>query len=416
MSKSWQVTYDDIKNFIAQHPSIEINPGVMSIPTDVRPDFYRLFDALRDNFVKDNIPDFLEKTLALSSNHEGIRNKLSTGLGLEEIEIETSLNDFIRSPLGLMTGLLSEPAFDLLMGKSNPGTFDEISARKIVSAFETFFQQGYKSWLTLSLLQLMSPDSAFIVPLSNDVSAPYDYDIGNAGTQDKQMLPDAVPASRLSFNRTPYFVLLVPKVIVHSKRLNVFVSLLQEFRFVPTEARYRNQQIEWYRLPDLIAKLGQGRIWPDLVIYLARQPNDLLLVADMFNMARPDIIVNILHKRDLGDPGKLAMFKSQNDIFAPRLGSFIVSSEALSDAEMEACNSQIQPRAQRIENAEGKLPVGATQLPESPLTPTAPGGPLPRDIKVLGVGYDAGKLEPIADAIIQSQIYADLTSNQNVVT
>lgn len=416
MSKSWQVAYDEIKGFIAQHPSIEISPGVMSIPTDVRPDFYRLFDTLRDNFVKDNIPDFLEKTRALCSSHEETRNRLSTDLGLAEIEVETSLNDFIRNPIGLMTGLLSEPAFDLFAGKSTPGTFEEISARKIESAFEAFFHQGYKSWLTLSLLQLMSPDSAFIVPLSNDVSAPYDYDSGNAGAQDKQMLPDAVPASRLSFNRTQYFVLLVPKVIVHSKRLNVFVSLLQEFRFVPTEARYRNQQIEWYRLPDLIAKLGQGRIWPDLMLYLGRQPNDLLLVADMFNVARPDIIVNILHKRELGEPGKLAMFKSQNDIFAPRLGSFIVSPEALSDAEIETCNSQIQPQVQRIESAGGEVPVGETRLPENPLIPTVPGSPLPCDIKILAVGYDAGNLEPIADTIIHSPIYADLTSNHNVVT
>jgi hypothetical protein len=410
MVDNWQPGYNNLKEFISRHPSIEINTSVLSIPADTRSDFYRLFDIFRQNLVKDTIPDFLEKTRVLSGKHEETRHRLSADLGLTEIELENGLNDFIRNPLGMMTSLLSDPAFDLLMGKTDPNTLAETSAKKIIPAFDSLFRQAYKSWLTLSLLQLMSPDAAYVVPLSNDVSAPYDYDIGNAGAQDKQMLPDAEPTTRLSFNRTQYHVLLVPKVILHSRRLNIYISLQQEFRFVPTEARCRNQQIEWYRLSDLTEKLDQGKIWPDFMLYLGEKPKDLLLVADMFNVARPDIMVNILHKRDAGESDKLATLKRQHDVFAPRLGSFIVVPEALSDKQMEVLNTQIHP-AGLFENKDGEELGGLTQHPECSQSSPAPDGYPRTEVRVLGVGYDTLKLEPIADAITKSQFYADLTSN-----
>jgi len=415
MGNNWQVTYDEIKGFVAQHPSIEIGMNVVSIPGDVRDDFYRLFDSLRADFVRDYFSASLEKAYALSSNHEKIRNELTTILGVEGIEVETSLNDFLRNPIGHVTNLLFDPLFDLLKSKSNLETFEEISTRKINVAFDTLLQQGYKSWLTLSLMRHMAPDAAYIVPLPNEVTDACDHDIGVPGTCHKQVPPDPVLANRLSFNATPFCPFLVPKVIIHSKLLNLFVSFLQEFRDVTGEAYSLSQQLEWYRLSELRSKIGRIRLWPDLAIYIARQPNELVIVADYHKMARPDIIVNIVQKNNLVEPGKPEMLKTQDKVFAPRLCSFVICPEPLTDADIETMKYQIQPETQQIEAVESRAKTG--EHPESESTLPAPISSIgqSRDIKIIGVGYEAGKLELISNAIIQSRLYAELTSNQNTV-
>ena len=412
MSNTWQVNYDEIKGFVAQHPSIQIKPDVFSIPSEVRPDFYRLADSLGENFIRDKFSASLEKAYTLSSNHERIRSELTTSLAVEEIEVKATIKEFLSNPMGHLIKLLFDPLFDLLMGKINPGTFEEMSTAKLQLAFDTFFQQAYESWLILSLLQLMAPDEAYIVPPPlNDFANECDSAITDSGGLPKQMVPDAVQARRFSFDSTTFVSYLVPKVIVHSKRLNLFVSLVSEFRNVPLRVVYLNQNVEWFMVSELYQKIGPGRIWPDLAIYLAKQPNDLIMVADNRNIARPDMIMHIEHEKDLREPGKPDMLKNRNEVFAPRLGSFVICPEILPEVDVETFKQQFRPLGQQIETAEAPVKTGEAREAESvPSKPTS-SAVLPRGIDVICVGYDAAKLEPIANTIIESQHYVELTSN-----
>ena len=52
MSRTWQAKFEELTRFVAEHPSIVIKPEMSSIPSEVRPEFYVLFDAVRENFRK----------------------------------------------------------------------------------------------------------------------------------------------------------------------------------------------------------------------------------------------------------------------------------------------------------------------------------------------------------------------------
>jgi hypothetical protein len=52
MSSNWKKAYQELKEYILANPSISIEKTSVSIPSDVRPGFYRLFDKVRVSFLE----------------------------------------------------------------------------------------------------------------------------------------------------------------------------------------------------------------------------------------------------------------------------------------------------------------------------------------------------------------------------
>jgi hypothetical protein len=85
MSMPWQASYAALTAYIADQPSISIKPSGTAIPGDVRPEFYRLFDAVRADFIRDRFSAPAEQAAALAASHEKIRRELIVRLSLEDI-------------------------------------------------------------------------------------------------------------------------------------------------------------------------------------------------------------------------------------------------------------------------------------------------------------------------------------------
>ena len=57
--KDWREEYGHLKDFIAAHAGIRIEPGLISIPEEDNPEFYRQFgEVLREPFCSDEPYDF----------------------------------------------------------------------------------------------------------------------------------------------------------------------------------------------------------------------------------------------------------------------------------------------------------------------------------------------------------------------
>ena len=61
--ENWYQNFDELKDYIKGHPSIEISASVMVMLDDVRPEFYRLFDRVRAAFVKEKYPTLRQRLL-----------------------------------------------------------------------------------------------------------------------------------------------------------------------------------------------------------------------------------------------------------------------------------------------------------------------------------------------------------------
>ncbi|GEM_PF-1558722 len=409
MSNNWQVKYDELMGFMSKNPSIVIKPDVLSIPGEVRPDFYALFDCIRENFVRDNYTAPLDKAIVLSSSHERIKNELIAKLALEELEIRSTIRGFISDPMANSVKLLFDPLFDLLMGKIGLAAFEEVSNTKLKMSFDTFFQHANQSWVMLSLLKLLDPDEVYVVPPPlNELANEFDSVINDSGGMTKQMPPDTIQSNRISFNTATFASFMFPKVIVHSKLLNLFVSIASDFRNVPIRVVYLNKNVDWLPLMGVYQTVGNTKIWPDIAIYMANQPNDLVLVSDNQYIAVPDIIMSIEGETRLRETSTREILNKQDQAFKARVGNFVISPDMIQDADLADLTQQLKPRGANIEAPAEPAETSSANKAASAPAEKPPDIAPQRGIDILSVGYDETKLGPIFEAILHSEHYSQL--------
>jgi len=69
MSEKWLQKYSELTEFVKRHSEIVIKSDSVSIPANIRPDFYKLFDSVRLAFLEEKYPDFIDNSDLLSTKY-----------------------------------------------------------------------------------------------------------------------------------------------------------------------------------------------------------------------------------------------------------------------------------------------------------------------------------------------------------
>lgn len=291
MSDTWKDTFARLQEYISAHPSIEIGTSAICIPGDVRPGFYGLFNAVCADFVKNNFQSLLEKGNDLSTHWTEASRLVIDRLKLETINVPADAKWFLLDPLDGLTRGLVDPLFDVLKGKQDIAAFERQARQYVQAAFDRLFREGYRLWATISLIRLLEADSAYRVP-AVDYYEPSiaDFTDLKPGTN-KELVPPAREATKITFEHVPLCTFLVPTVIVHAARINSFAAFGTNFCEARWDARIKSAEHEWQPIAEIEGGFGHNELWPSLAVYLNKNVNELNLVADYYHLARPDIIV-----------------------------------------------------------------------------------------------------------------------------
>ena len=396
--ENWHQDYDELKNYIKEHPSIEITPSVTVMLDDVRPGFYRLFDKVRAAFVKEKYPALLAEAMQLSANFPAARTATMACLNLKEVVVSPYLTDLLQDPTSGLMRPLFEPLFALLQGKNNIEAFEQTAPNLVETSAKTLLHKGYVNWTALSLINLMAPDEAHLVSVIDDTDEP---DLTSAWTFPgwyTEELPKmrVADADRLPLHFSMYTRFQVPRVILHSGVLNTFAAISTDFHDTYRRGKDLSKQLEWYSIEEIRRKYGIGDLWPDMVLVLGDSAEDLRIAADYSNIARPDVIVEVMEAGDWYQAGGLEKVKRHKDILKPRLGAFVVCRQPVPQAAIEEL---IPPPVQPVQAATPATEGAGQALPVADTAPAVSAGEPCHDIHLLSVGYDAGALEPIVEAM-----------------
>jgi len=415
MELTWQNTLAQLQEYIAHNPSISIGNNTVTLPGEVRPEFYRLFDKVETDFIKDNFSDLLERGAELSRAWADITKSVTGQLSLESIVVALSVKWFLNDPLDGLMRSLSNPLFEVLKGKSDMAKFEEDGKRLVSGAFTSYFKEGYRRWATLAVLSLLNPDKNYRVPAVDDIADPLMGEGHENPGQHVAIVPEAEQSNALSFQQQPIISFVVPKVMVWSPLLGRFVALHSEFVEPFWTAREISRNAEWLDFINLKRDNGLLKIrpdqkifpdltkmLPDVAIYTAEYLEDIALVADHRHMLRPYLSVEVMEEADWFEKGKLATIKRHHAAMNPRFGTFVICREPPPQAALDEL--AVKPVALNQPPA-----VANTQAEEEKITPEAQGqsGPVtvpepPPDIHIIGVGYDKSRLESLIEVLSKS--------------
>ncbi len=377
ISSSWRQAYIKLTAFIAEHSEVEIGASIVSIPKSIRPEFYRLFDAVRVTFLEESLPLLLDEAEALSRRYAEVRDKVVKLLDLDEVSVSSSLKQFLDKPNTVWNRVLFGPLFDLLRGNIDTEAFEQIASKNVVDSFKKPNRLGYQKWVALSLITLLTPDKAFNSPIDDLDDRASVSEREEEGSYEEE-IPDTEEAKCLSFNHDMLSTFIVPEIIVHLAKTDQYISMRTELQdpiwisgLPPSDKR------EWFDIDSIrkkYGKYGQMIKWPDIVIYASDKLKELTLITDFHRFCRPDLIIDCREQKDWYEKQGLGLVKLHHDSLKPTLGTYIVSREPVPEQASQELTSE-QESAER--QGEG--------------------------IHILTVGFDQSRLAPIINALMQTE-------------
>lgn len=397
MSNGWREAYNRLTEYVAGNPKIEIGASVVSIPEDVRPEFYRLFNALRKAFMEEKFPALLSEGQALSNSYIKVEEEVTKALGVESISTPSSLHWFLRDPVDGLVRELFDPLFDLLKGKVDIQTFEERASRNIEASFGPLYRSGYEKWVMLSLVKLLEADKAFRVSLP-EFSTEEEGMMGATSTEEE--VPAPQESKRLSFDHTREEQFTIPDLIAHSTKIERYVAIRTQLADALCKAKVVSEKREWYPVSSIKKEYGPVVIWPDMLVNIGDRPEDIALIADTGRISRPDMIIECMEQKDWFKKEGLEKVKLHHDILKPKLGTFVASRELVpNQAYQELMPKQVSGDA--ILEAVNKEPEELV-LEEEPVPEEKPKKQR-AGINILVVGFDQSKLVPIINKMINQE-------------
>jgi hypothetical protein len=381
MEDNWQSAYSRLQDFVVTHPSIVIDASCVVLPDEVRPEFYRLFDAVRSRFIEGRYPASLQKADELALHFRDISASLKASGVIESVEASSDCQPFLDDPRRVLQSLLFDPLFDVLKGKTDVTGFGNTASHLLNDAFQAYLKEGYQRWATLALISSFQPDKIWRGQNATYEPSPASSEGDSFPGGPDEEPPVPIETNRLYFDKNSYCNFLVPQVILHSQPLNKFVSFGTDLFEPRRKSPVLGASMEWLRLIDIKQKVS-GRFWPDMALYFGDQAENLSLIADCYHVARPDVLIEFMEEESWYLTSRIESVIEHYKMFRPRHGSYVICYGALT----EDAGNQINLR---LATAFAAVDGTATVTPGIPVHAVK--------IYPLSVGYDSGSVKTIVD-------------------
>lgn len=324
MTNTWKDAYSTLNAFISEHPEIEIGNVKTRIPRSIRDDFYNVFDDFRKSFVTAKITEWLSLADELTSNYSDMEKKMTGLLSLDNVIMQPSLKRFIASPVNELSGILFDPVFDLLKGRTDLGYFEDNASNLIRSHFVLSYISAYQKWLVLLLIEQLVPGQILSVIMKHLEP----YEIHKSGVREEPILPPK-EARDLHFRYENDAIFVAPDCIIKSEKLKKYVSFCTYIHTPNVSAVNRSEEREWIN-----ADYIQMREFPQIPLYIGETPEEVALIGDKDYFCRPDAIILYNPLAEWYDENALITNANKlKELFQPKLGISIVLPENL-PAEM----------------------------------------------------------------------------------
>jgi hypothetical protein len=177
--------------------------------------------------------------------------------------------------------------------------------------------QGYKIWVALTFIDMLQPDELYSVSLNVGKSS---LATVQKATPKRQPVKNPEPTSVISFYHIAYDIFVVPNFIIHSKKLNQFVSLRTELGQAMWTATNATKDAEWLPMDY------HTTFMPDLItISTSRTLNSLALIRDAERIARPELALVCKESTSWYDNEWIDEVKFTGEMLNPKYGMLITS-------------------------------------------------------------------------------------------
>jgi|WetSurMetagenome_2_1015567.scaffolds.fasta_scaffold12609_4 hypothetical protein len=328
VSSNWKDEYASMQGFIAANPAIILTPSEISIPQDLKDEFYLRFDLIRGAVVDAHYSDVPYDIDALCHQYLRIEKEIIDLLGLDGIKMPMDLFSFLHTPREGLIRIIYNRLFDLLQGKTTVDAFERQCLDDLRASSADLYRLGYEWWSGLVILKLLEPDRVYAIELDEDYR------------------PYLAELREISFGRQAHHpTIRLPEFALHSRKLDKLVAVKMAIaKEIETYAeRYQPPIRPKKRTGDTSFALD-SRV---MMLSFMSSETDIPIIAETFDrtLTSPDFMVEYITRDELADPSALEQLQHHLDFMKPKLGMSLVVVDQESEEGFAGLPEKIFPVA-----------------------------------------------------------------------
>lgn len=350
MKYNYQEYWDKLNQYIHNHPQIKIERHSVSIPEDLRQEFYTVFKQVLVELLNDKYPQLVEEAQALSQNYKKEEQQISRGhynsndrkiiLSKKAARKKTSnplfniipifrpanfkadciildpySDEFLHDPVGALSRMIFGSLFDLLQCKISTDEFEAAVDKRLNSEFRNLYQLCYEKWIILSLLRMAK--STILYSVTSDfveakVLVKQQFDINANKCQIP--FPKETNLVVLDYNQRKHALSTVD-LLIHAKWKGKYIGIKTKYE----TAAYSVINAPKHRASLPFESVKNTLIKNPILIYVGDDMADVSLVSDKEHFWRPDIVLDIYETFSDSIPNMLT-----HNALKPTIGTVVI--------------------------------------------------------------------------------------------
>lgn len=314
----WKKEHTIIEDFIAANPGIVIAKSEVSIPKDLRDQFYKHFDDIRKAVVKDFQTSMRPEIGLLRDNFIQIEKEIIDRLHLENISMPLDLSSFLHNPEEGLIRVLYNRTFDLLQGKIAMDEFEKLAGNDLETAAAVLYRLGYEWWAALTIIKLLDPDEAYQVDL------------------DDEYTPILTDMKDICFGRQAHHpTMRIPEFVIHSRKIDKYVAVKMPLaREVDTFVVTTKPPVKPRKKTGDTSLALDSRV---MLLSFMESGTDIPVIADIYEctLNSPNWMIECITENELRNPDAIYSVKHHSASMKPKHGMCLLLVDPIDGSVLE---------------------------------------------------------------------------------
>ena len=275
---------DSLKDFLEHNPSIRFDE-VISIPHDLKPEFLKNLDDLRDEIINQKVgSDKLNNAIELGNQYHKLEREIIKLYQLRGVRLESKVCKFVNDPRGCLREELYFSILDTLNGNKDNALKDK--ADKLLSVYDELMNVAIGKCFALAILRYSNANN-LMAAAHGDIH-PYRY----VHQHPFPTRPHPIKVYHVDFfvNRErPY---ICPDYIVYLPELGTYMAVrtvIERGKVKFADDCLRSKHLEWKTISPKLDYFNNNSVH----LYFSEDLSDLTLLAEKdFKICCPSAIIS----------------------------------------------------------------------------------------------------------------------------
>ena len=321
MLNKWHQEYENLTEYISHHPEIIISREHISTPEESRAGFYDLFNSVILTLTKDAFPVLVKNAKLMVDSYKKAAAEIASLISIEKTKSYSDFYRFLDNPEGILAKSAFELLFDLLKGKINESSFEQLASQSIESSAHRLGEAVYGKWIILSLVSMLGADEIYSCTPVKVINRRLEY-FSQFDTHRPVHTPLPVKTSRFSWEYNKEPMITQPDFILHTNTggKGKYISIKSDFKMATRIVEDLPKGGEWISVEPTFTLDSDV-----ILIYTSDNLSTLSLISENSKICRPQLIIKHIED-DNRDPSQwLEEARKTNDLLKPVSGFYMVS-------------------------------------------------------------------------------------------